>query len=125
MSQYRKPKFAASHDANHFIVRDFLRFACGGYECVSVGTHTVHLANLRGVRIGAIDTGALGGPWLDWVCFADAAVILVEVKTLDAHRKDGHSLTDNEAWTFENLPLHKRVVCTDEQVAEMYAELCG
>src|SRR5688572_33369479 len=88
MSPYRKPKFAAGHDENHFIVRDFLRHACGGYECEKVGPHTVHLANFRGVRIGAIDTSGLGGPWLDWLCFADTAVMLVEIKTMDAHQKE-------------------------------------
>lgn len=124
MGHYRpKPKLVAGHDANHFVVRDFLKYVCGGFERNHIGTSDVYLANLRGVRVGAIDTSAQGGPWLDWLVFAGESVMLVEVKTEAAHTKNGHSLTDNEAWTFQNLPMRKRVVCNDEQVARVFAEL--
>lgn len=118
-----RPKYASGHDANHFIVRDFLLYTCGGGEDHRKGKHVVYLAYLQGVRVGAIDTSGLGGLWLDWLCFASDQAALVEVKTPEAYRTLDNGLEPDEIWTIANLPLRSYVVATDEQVQTVYHDL--
>lgn len=125
MSRYRPQRATGAKDANHWIVRDFLRDICGGFQDVHIGNDTLYMANFRGNQVGAIDTSRLGGFYLDWLCFAGGRVALVEIKTVEAYRKDYHSLQPGEMWTIQNLPLKTAVLFDDAGVIELYAELCG
>lgn len=118
-----KPKHAAGHDKNHFIVRDYLAYVCGGMVSEKRAVDVVYLASRRGIPVGAIDTSRLGGFWLDWLIFAGHYCALVEVKTPEAYRKPNNDLRPSEAWAIANLPLRAFVVCDDDGVSAAFEVL--
>lgn len=120
---YRKPKFAASHDENHYIVRDFMRDACGGFEKHMRGVHPVYTCNYHGVAFSAVDTSGLGGPFLDWIISSSSGTMFVEVKTPESFAKMGHDLTENEHWHFDNMNTWRRVICDDDGVRYVFENL--
>ncbi len=123
MAYGNRPKHAAGHDGNHFIVRDYLAYICGGMTTTRLGSDTVYRAYKRGYTVGAYDTCRLGGPWMDWVIFAGPYLAFVEVKTPESYRKEGHDLTPGEQWVFAELPFTKFIVSTDEQVEQAFETL--
>jgi len=120
---HRKPKFASSPDANHNIVRDFMRDVCGGFEKELRGGYPVYFCNFRGVGFAAIDTCRLGGPFLDWMVSTDYGSIMLEVKTPEAYKSPNCGMTDNEKWTFVHLPYDKEIVFDDAGVMAAFERL--
>ena len=107
-----KPVRTASHDANHYIPRDFLRDICGGFEVTKIGLTIAYTANFRGNRIVLIDFSAVGGVVGDWhiECVETMRYSWVEVKTPEAYAMKDHNLKPGEMWLRDNSGSWKMIV---------------
>ena len=111
-----KPIRVSSHDANHYIPRDFLRDRCGGFE-----THEIrkgvfcYTARYKGFTILLRDTSAYGGVMLDWEieCFEKQRAAHLEVKTPEAFRGKDNGMRPGEKFMFLNSSLFRFVVDDD------------
>lgn len=119
----KKPKYVASLDKNHMIVRDFLRDICGGFEDHAEGGYVCYAANLRGYRAWAVDTSRLGGLFLDWIIGVEQESCWVEIKTPEAYATKDHGLRPGERWTLDNLPARKEIATTADDVIHIFEML--
>lgn len=124
MSQYRPQRATGKPDANHFIVRDFLRDVCGGLESHQEGNHLVYTANLRGQTVWAADTHKLGGYFVDWIigCRESGLSRWIEIKTLEAYAAKDHSLRPGESYALETFG-NVSIVSTDDEVQRLFLML--
>lgn len=117
-----RPKHTAPDD-NHYIVRDYLAYKCGGYTRARIGKFDVHTAYRNGMPVMAIDTHDLGGVFGDWIVAVGCAVAWVEVKTPVAYAAQNNSLRPLEEWTRDNLAVLYRIVYDDGGVEDLFDEL--
>lgn len=124
MSQYRPQRATGKADANHWMVRDFLRDLCGGFEPHQEGDKTAYTANFRGYNVWAVDTHTIGGLFVDWIigCRDSGKMLWVEIKTPEAYAKEGYSLRPGEVWAIDNLGICV-VVSTDSHIAGLFTSL--
>lgn len=111
-------------DANHFIPRDFLRDACGGYEAVKFGRYASYTAFYRGVSFLLIDTSAFGGTMPDWILENrdNGVVRWLEVKTEEAYRNKNNGLKEAEMW-LRDKSANFRIVVGDRDMQEIMNEM--
>ena len=124
MPSYRPQRATGKGDANHMIVRDYLRDRCGGFITAPKevrGGSMGYAANYRGHLVTALDLSKFGGLLPDWLVACNGRVVLVEIKTPEAYAKINNNLTAGEAWTHEYIGL--RIICADEHVGEILDDL--
>ena len=115
-----KPKFASSHDDNHYIPRDFLRDRCGGFESHKQGKSIAYTANYRGYALTLFDMSECGGYMTDWLLAADnGKMVFIEVKTQKAYDKENHDMTIGEQWTYRNGGAPVLFVVEDKDMQEI------
>ena len=112
-------------DANHHILRDFMRTFCGGYEEHKDGRTIAYTANFRGRKFTAYDTANIGGVFADWLleCVSTQQFMWVEVKTEGTRNQDGEfrpgTFKEGEEWLRENSSSWI-VAVTDEDVNAIF-----
>lgn len=112
-----------SKDANHFLPRDFLKYACGGYEAVKFGRYAAYTAFYRGVSFLLIDTSAYGGVMPDWILENryNGQIRWLEIKTPEAYLNKNHSLKEAELW-LDNKSSNFRIITNDDEMEDVMRE---
>ena len=112
-------------DENHYIIRDFMKVFCGGYEERKDGKTFAYSANYRGHKMIAYDTANYGGVFGDWLleCVTLSRFTWVEVKTEGTLNKEGEfkagTFKDGEEWLRENSSSWY-VIVTEQNVKDLF-----
>jgi hypothetical protein len=117
-----KPSRVSSHDANHYIPRDFLRDRCGGFMTHKIDGTVAYSANYQGHSILLIDTSKYGGVIVDWhiECNETQRAAWLEVKTPKAFLVEGHSMKPGEKFMFENSALFRFIMDEEDFIDTLY-----
>lgn len=120
------PRYNKKPDKNHDIPKDFMRYACGGYEAIKDENGKVigHTAFYQGYKLVLRDTSKQGGLVTDYdlYCVDTNKMVLLEVKTEEAYAKKNHDTTTGEAWLWGNVK-NMRFVVTDEDMLRVAGEI--
>lgn len=115
-----RPRNNARSDDNHYIVRDFILYSCGGGRTVSKG---VWAGNYRGNPVVAFSLAKYGNPLLDWAIFTENGGGMVEVKTEEAYKSKNNGLEPYEDVILGILGNRGAVCVTTEDVEKFVKSL--